>query len=188
MKTLQKTEQNSVSNPDTDAIRNRLKAYISYTGLTQAAFARKCGFPANSLSMFLTGDQDSFKPLITLPYYCDINLNWLYSGKGTMTVNDPQPTPSAPTVSIESSKYLDIACLDNIMNRAQEIIDMKPIIVEGEEPDWRKLFFEQMAYNQKQATEMAKILGQLELYKHQAIKIHRDLEELQKELTELKSK
>lgn len=74
----------------------RIKELIAYTGLSDRAFALKCGLKQNTFSRQLNGlnevsTQTALSILSTFP---EISAEWLLRGTGEMLLTSEQPTAS----------------------------------------------------------------------------------------------
>ena len=74
----------------------RIKELIAYTGLSDRAFALKCGLKQNTFSRQLNGlnevsTQTALSILSTFP---EISAEWLLRGNGEMLLTSEQPTAS----------------------------------------------------------------------------------------------
>lgn len=98
----------------------RIKELIAYTGLSDRAFALKCGLKQNTFSRQLNGlnevsTQTALSILSTFP---EISAEWLLRGTGEMLLTSEQPTAS--NESDRLSKLIDtIAFQQDTINNLQ---------------------------------------------------------------------
>ena len=73
---------------------DRIKELIAYTGLSDRAFAIKCGLKQNTFSRQLNGlnEVSTQTALSILSTYPEISAEWLLRGKGEMLLASEQPT------------------------------------------------------------------------------------------------
>lgn len=73
---------------------DRIKELIAYTGLSDRAFAIKCGLKQNTFSRQLNGlnEVSTQTALSILSTYPEISAEWLLRGKGEMLLTSEQPT------------------------------------------------------------------------------------------------
>lgn len=102
----------------------RIKELIAYTGLSDRAFALKCGLKQNTFSRQLNGlnevsTQTALSILSTFP---EISAEWLLRGTGEMLLTSEQPTAS--NESDRLSKLIDtIAFQQDTINNLQRRIN-----------------------------------------------------------------
>lgn len=102
----------------------RIKELIAYTGLSDRAFALKCGLKQNTFSRQLNGlnevsTQTALSILSTFP---EISAEWLLRGTGEMLLTSEQPTAS--NESDRLSKLIDtIAFQQDTINNLQARIN-----------------------------------------------------------------
>ena len=102
----------------------RIKELIAYTGLSDRAFALKCGLKQNTFSRQLNGlnevsTQTALSILSTFP---EISAEWLLRGNGEMLLTSEQPTAS--NESDRLSKLIDtIAFQQDTINNLQRRIN-----------------------------------------------------------------
>lgn len=104
----------------------RIKELIAYTGLSDRAFALKCGLKQNTFSRQLNGlnevsIQTSLSILSTFP---EISAEWLLRGTGEMLLTSEQPTAS--NESDRLSKLIDTIAfqqdtINNLQRRIKEL-------------------------------------------------------------------
>lgn len=72
----------------------RIKELIAHTGLSDRAFAIKCGLRQNTFSRQLNGQNEvSIQTILgILLTYADVSAEWLMRGKGEMFLTSEQPT------------------------------------------------------------------------------------------------
>lgn len=73
---------------------DRIKELIAYTGLSDRAFAIKCGLKQNTFSRQLNGlnEVSTQTALSILSTYPEISAEWLLRGKGEMLLASEQPS------------------------------------------------------------------------------------------------
>lgn len=102
----------------------RIKELIAYTGLSDRAFALKCGLKQNTFSRQLNGlnevsTQTALSILSTFP---EISAEWLLRGNGEMLLTSEQPTASNENDRL--SKLIDtIAFQQDTINNLQRRIN-----------------------------------------------------------------
>lgn len=102
----------------------RIKELIAYTGLSDRAFALKCGLKQNTFSRQLNGlnevsTQTALSILSTFP---EISAEWLLRGNGEMLLTSEQPTASNENDRL--SKLIDtIAFQQDTINNLQARIN-----------------------------------------------------------------
>ena len=102
----------------------RIKELIAYTGLSDRAFALKCGLKQNTFSRQLNGlnevsTQTALSILSTFP---EISAEWLLRGTGEMLLTSEQPTASNENDRL--SKLIDtIAFQQDTINNLQARIN-----------------------------------------------------------------
>ena len=102
----------------------RIKELIAYTGLSDRAFALKCGLKQNTFSRQLNGlnevsTQTALSILSTFP---EISAEWLLRGNGEMLLTSEQPTASSESDRL--SKLIDtIAFQQDTINNLQRRIN-----------------------------------------------------------------
>ena len=104
----------------------RIKELIAYTGLSDRAFALKCGLKQNTFSRQLNGlnevsTQTALSILSTFP---EISAEWLLRGTGEMLLTSEQPTSS--NESDRLSKLIDTIAfqqdtINNLQRRIKEL-------------------------------------------------------------------
>lgn len=107
----------------------RIKELIAYTGLSDRAFALKCGLKQNTFSRQLNGlnevsTQTALSILSTFP---EISAEWLLRGTGEMLLTSEQPTAS--NESDRLSKLIDTIAFqqDTIKNLQARINELETI-------------------------------------------------------------
>mgnify|MGYP002657684122 FL=1 len=105
----------------------RIKELIAYTGLSDRAFALKCGLKQNTFSRQLNGlnevsTQTALSILSTFP---EISAEWLLRGKGEMLLTSEQPTASNENDRL--SKLIDTIAFqqDTIKNLQARIKELE---------------------------------------------------------------
>lgn len=75
---------------------DRIKEIIAFSGLSDRAFAIKCGIKQNTLSRQLGGVSEISASTINaiLDNYEDISSEWLLRGKGSMLIQKEETEPS----------------------------------------------------------------------------------------------
>jgi transcriptional regulator with XRE-family HTH domain len=102
----------------------RLKSIISQMGLSDRAFALKCGIAQNTLSRQLSGAREVSLTTISavLENNPEISAEWLLRGNGEMLLTSEQPTAS--NESDRLSKLIDtIAFQQDTINNLQRRIN-----------------------------------------------------------------
>lgn len=104
----------------------RIKELIAYTGLSDRAFALKCGLKQNTFSRQLNGlnevsTQTALSILSTFP---EISAEWLLRGNGEMLLTSEQPTASNENDRL--SKLIDTIAfqqdtINNLQRRIKEL-------------------------------------------------------------------
>lgn len=104
----------------------RIKELIAYTGLSDRAFALKCGLKQNTFSRQLNGlnevsTQTALSILSTFP---EISAEWLLRGNGEMLLTSEQPTASNENNRL--SKLIDTIAfqqdtINNLQRRIKEL-------------------------------------------------------------------
>ncbi len=104
----------------------RIKELIAYTGLSDRAFALKCGLKQNTFSRQLNGlnevsTQTALSILSTFP---EISAEWLLRGNGEMLLTSEQPTASNENDRL--SKLIDTIAfqqdtINNLHGRIKEL-------------------------------------------------------------------
>lgn len=104
----------------------RIKELIAYTGLSDRAFALKCGLKQNTFSRQLNGlnevsTQTALSILSTFP---EISAEWLLRGNGEMLLTSEQPTDSSESDRL--SKLIDTIAfqqdtINNLQRRIKEL-------------------------------------------------------------------
>lgn len=104
----------------------RIKELIAYTGLSDRAFALKCGLKQNTFSRQLNGlnevsTQTALSILSTFP---EISAEWLLRGTGEMLLTSEQPTASNENDRL--SKLIDTIAfqqdtINNLHGRIKEL-------------------------------------------------------------------
>lgn len=107
----------------------RIKELIAYTGLSDRAFALKCGLKQNTFSRQLNGlnevsTQTALSILSTFP---EISAEWLLRGTGEMLLTSEQPTYSNENDRL--SKLIDTIAFqqDTINNLQRRINELETI-------------------------------------------------------------
>lgn len=102
----------------------RLKSIISQMGLSDRAFALKCGIAQNTLSRQLSGAREVSLTTISavLENNPEISAEWLLRGNGEMLLTSEQPTASNENDRL--SKLIDtIAFQQDTINNLQRRIN-----------------------------------------------------------------
>lgn len=102
----------------------RLKSIISQMGLSDRAFALKCGIAQNTLSRQLSGAREVSLTTISavLENNPEISAEWLLRGNGEMLLTSEQPTASSESDRL--SKLIDtIAFQQDTINNLQRRIN-----------------------------------------------------------------
>ena len=102
----------------------RLKSIISQMGLSDRAFALKCGIAQNTLSRQLSGAREVSLTTISavLENNPEISAEWLLRGNGEMLLTSEQPTDSSESDRL--SKLIDtIAFQQDTINNLQRRIN-----------------------------------------------------------------
>lgn len=101
----------------------RIKEIIAYSGLSDRAFAIKCGIAQNTLNRQLNGVRELSLVTVNaiLASFEDISSEWLLRGKGTMLLSDV-----APDSNIERMNRLvdTIATLQGALNEKDKAIKL----------------------------------------------------------------
>lgn len=107
----------------------RLKRIISQMGLSDRAFAIKCGIAQNTLSRQLSGAREVSLSTISavLENNPEISAEWLLRGTGEMLLTSEQPTTS--NESDRLSKLIDTIAFqqDTINNLQRKIKELETI-------------------------------------------------------------
>ena len=101
---------------------DRIKELIAYTGLSDRAFAIKCGLKQNTFSRQLNGlnEVSTQTALSILSTYPEISAEWLLRGKGEMLLTSEQPTDAEDRMN----KLIDtIAFQQSTIKNHQKRID-----------------------------------------------------------------
>lgn len=79
---------------------NRIKEIITYSGLSDRAFAIKCGIAQNTLNRQLNGVRELSLSTVNaiLNTFEDVSSEWLLRGKGTMLFSEMRPNPNAERI------------------------------------------------------------------------------------------
>lgn len=104
----------------------RLKSIISQMGLSDRAFALKCGIAQNTLSRQLSGAREVSLTTISavLENNPEISAEWLLRGNGEMLLTSEQPTASNENDRL--SKLIDTIAfqqdtINNLQRRIKEL-------------------------------------------------------------------
>ncbi len=104
----------------------RLKSIISQMGLSDRAFALKCGIAQNTLSRQLSGAREVSLTTISavLENNPEISAEWLLRGTGEMLLTSEQPTDSSESDRL--SKLIDTIAfqqdtINNLHGRIKEL-------------------------------------------------------------------
>lgn len=104
----------------------RIKELIAHTGLSDRAFAIKCGLRQNTFSRQLNGQNEvSIQTILgILLTYADVSAEWLMRGKGEMLLTSEQPTDKE---SDRMGKLIDTITFqqDTIKNYKKLITDLE---------------------------------------------------------------
>lgn len=102
----------------------RLKSIISQMGLSDRAFALKCGIAQNTLSRQLSGAREVSLTTISavLENNPEISAEWLMRGKGEMLLTSEQPTEAKDRMN----KLIDTIAfqqdtINNLQRRIKEL-------------------------------------------------------------------
>ena len=106
---------------------DRIKELIAYTGLSDRAFAIKCGLKQNTFSRQLNGlnEVSTQTALSILSTYPEISAEWLLRGKGEMLLASEQPSDAEDRMN----KLIDTITFqqDTIKNLQARINELETI-------------------------------------------------------------
>lgn len=106
---------------------DRIKQIINYCGLSDRAFAIKCGIKQNTFSRQLNGlnEVSTQTALSILSTYPEISAEWLLRGKGEMLLASEQPTDAEDRMN----KLIDTITFqqDTIKNLQARINELETI-------------------------------------------------------------
>lgn len=107
----------------------RIKEIIAYSGLSDRAFAIKCGLAQNTLNSQLNGVRELSLATVNaiLSTFEDISSEWLLRGKGTMLLSDVEHERNIiPDSNMERMNRLvdTIATLQGALNEKDKTIKL----------------------------------------------------------------
>ena len=113
---------------------SRIKEIIAYSGLSDRAFALKCGLAQNTLNRQLNGVRELSLSTVNaiLNTFEDISSEWLLRGKGIMFLSQNAPDPNIERIN----KLVDtITILQDAINqktKTAQLLEEKLRKAEGE--------------------------------------------------------
>lgn len=114
---------------------SRIKAIIAYSGLSDRAFAIRCGIKQNTLSRQLSGVSEVSMQTINaiLDNYEDISAEWLLRSTGNMLISDNQPKDeSAVRISMLVDTITTLQATINEKSKTIQLLEEKLKKTEGE--------------------------------------------------------
>lgn len=114
---------------------NRIKEIIAYSGLSERAFAIKCGIKPTTLNNQLIGKREVSLPTITaiLSSFDEISSAWLLRGEGNMLLSENQPQDeSAERIAMLVDTITTLQATINERTKTVQLLEEKLKKTEGE--------------------------------------------------------
>ena len=103
----------------TGTVRDRIRAFADYKGISQSAFERACGFSHGYVSNMRRGPSRQARSLIA-QRFPELDIHWLLSGERTMLREAFRPLPVPED---ERSRYAEmIAARDERIRSLEETV------------------------------------------------------------------
>lgn len=112
----------------------RTKEIIAYSGLSDRAFAIKCGLAQNTLSRQLNGVRELSLATVNaiLTTFENISSEWLLRGKGTMLLSEIAPDPNVERMNRLVDTITTLQGALNEKEKAVKLLEEKAKRLEGE--------------------------------------------------------